>query len=320
MSRKLSTFGMVVSCIGIAFAWTISLPAAIQETLASVLPPAAQHRALLNRYCVTCHSEQLRTAELTLEKIDVAKVSEGAEVWEKVIRKLRTSAMPPAGLPRPSPAAYDSFATYLETELDRAAAANPNPGRPSIQRLNRAEYANAIRDLLALEIDGGSLLPADDSRYGFDNVGDVLTVSPLLLERYMSAGRKISRLAIGDSSALPSFETYNVPRYLLQDDHMGDDLPFGTRGGTAIRHYFPLDGEYVIRIRLQKNSRAYIRGLGEPTSSTSAWMAQESGNSRSGENPWGGRPRFFHRPAWETSRRNNTSGQRMRLWRFASLR
>ena len=264
MSRKLSTFGMVVSCIGIAFAWTISLPAAIQETPASVSPPAAQHRALLNRYCVTCHSEQLRTAELTLEKIDVAKVSEGAEVWEKVIRKLRTSAMPPAGLPRPSPAAYDSFATYLETELDRAAAANPAPGRPSIQRLNRTEYANAIRDLLALEIDGGSLLPADDSRYGFDNVGDVLTVSPLLLERYMSAGRKISLLAIGDSSALPSFETYDVPRYLLQDDRMGDDLPFGTRGGTAIRHYFPLDGEYVIRIRLQKNSRAYIRGLGEP--------------------------------------------------------
>ena len=211
MSRKLITFRMIVSWIGIAFAGTISLPAAIQETPVPVSPPAAQYRALLNRYCVTCHSERLRTAELTLEKIDVAKVSEDAEVWEKVIRKLRTSAMPPSGLPRPDPTDYDSFATYLETELDRAAAANPNPGRPSIQRLNRTEYANAIRDLLAVEIDEGSLLPADDSRYGFDNVGDVLTVSPLLLERYMSAGRKISRRAIGDSSALPSFETYDVP-------------------------------------------------------------------------------------------------------------
>ena len=153
--------------------------------------PASQYRVVLNRYCVTCHNERLRTANLLLDKADVEKVSEGAEVWEKVAWKLRTGTMPPAGMPRPDKAAYDSFATYLETTLDGAAAAKPNPGRPAVHRLNRVEYTNAIRDLLAVDFDGESLLPADDSGHGFDNLAALLSVSPVLMERYMSAARKI---------------------------------------------------------------------------------------------------------------------------------
>ena len=172
--------------------------------------------------------------------------------------------MPPEGMPRPDETTYDAFAAYLEAQLDEAAAANPNPGRPVLHRLNRVEYTNAVRDLLAVDIDGETLLLADDSRHGFDNIADVLTVSPALLERYMSAARKISRLAIGDSDVDPVVETYTVPKYYRQEDRMNEDLPFGSRGGIAVRHHFPLEGEYVIKVRLQKNSRDYIRGLFEP--------------------------------------------------------
>ena len=254
----------VLGCIGIALAGVGYLQAARQESVNPAPQDTSQYRAILNRYCVTCHNEKLKTAGLMLDTMDVEKVSEGAAVWEKVVRKLRTAAMPPAGMPRPDQPTYDSFATYLETELDRAAAAKPNPGRPAIHRLNRTEYTNAIRDLLAMEINGGTLLPADDSGYGFDNIADVLSVSPTLLERYTSAARKISRLAIGDPAMRPDFETYDVPKYLLQEDRMSDALPFGSRGGMAIRHYFPLDGEYVVRIRLQRERQgAYILGLTE---------------------------------------------------------
>jgi len=217
----------------------------------------------MDRYCVTCHNERLRTAGLTLDRMNLDDPTQDAATWEKVIRKLRTEAMPPAGLPRPDKAGYDSFATYLETALDSAAAARPNPGRPGLHRLNRTEYANAIRDLLALEIDGEALLPPDESTYGFDNIADVLSVSPLLLERYMSAARKISRLAVGTPLSGPAFETYDVPKYMMQDDRLSEDLPFGSRGGIAVRHHFPLDGEYSIRITLQRDSRDYIRGIGE---------------------------------------------------------
>jgi hypothetical protein len=232
---------------------------------ASSAPNApSQYRAILNQYCVTCHNERLRTAELLLDQMDVERIGTGAPVWEKVVRKLRGRAMPPPGMPRPDDATYDSFATYLETELDRAAAANPNPGRPPAHRLNRAEYTSAIRDLLNLEIDGEALLPADDPGYGFDNNGSVLSVSPMLLERYLSAARKITSLAIGDLSIQPTFETYRIPRLMMQEDRMSDDLPFGTRGGIAVRHQFPLDGEYVIRIRLQRDKDERIVGLAEP--------------------------------------------------------
>ena len=250
-------FGFVVACAGY-------LQAARAQSPSLDSPPASTYRAVLNRYCVTCHNVKLKTADLMLDQMDVEKVSEGAPVWEKVIRKLRTGAMPPAGLPRPDQATYDSFATYLETALDHAAAARPNPGRPAVHRLNRAEYTNAIRDLLAIDIDSESILPADDAGYGFDNIGDVLSVSPMLLERYLSAAAKISRIAIGDPSIRPASETYDVPQLLMQEDRMSEASSFGMRGGVAIRHYFPLDGEYVIKIRLLRTYKNYILGLGEP--------------------------------------------------------
>jgi mono/diheme cytochrome c family protein len=227
----------------------------------------ATYRAVLNQYCVVCHNEQLRTAGLVLSKLNVANVPEGAEVWEKVIGKLRTGAMPPAGMPRPDKATYDALATYLETALDRAALANPNPGRVSIHRLNRAEYRNAVRDLLATDIDVESLLPVDDSGYGFDHIADVLSVSPMLLVRYMSAAGKVSRSAIGDPNVLPNLETYDVPYLLTQDERMSEDLPFGSRGGIAIRHNFPVDGEYLIKVRLQRAGIEHDRqiiGLTDP--------------------------------------------------------
>jgi hypothetical protein len=223
--------------------------------------PAEIQRALLDRYCVTCHNEKLKTAGLVLDKIDVAKVSDSAEVWEKVIRKLRTGAMPPTGMPRPDPDAYDSFASYLESALDSAAAAKPNAGRPGVRRLNRSEYANTIRDLLALEIDAESLLPADDSGYGFDNIGDVLSVSPMLLEKYISVARQVSRLAVGDPGIRPTMSIYDADRFSLQENRSSEELPFGSRGGVAVHHYFPVDGEYNLKIRLQQNRDGMIVGL-----------------------------------------------------------
>ncbi|HYL39180.1 MAG TPA: DUF1592 domain-containing protein [Bryobacteraceae bacterium] len=221
-------------------------------------------RALLNKYCVSCHNQKAMTAGLALDQLDPANVASHAEVWEKVVQKLRTGAMPPAGLPRPDKPVYASLTTWLESALDRAAAAKPNPGRVPAHRLNRNEYTNAVRDLLGLEIDGRSLLPADDSGYGFDNIADVLSVSPALLDRYMSAAATISRLAIGNPSIHAAIQTYPLPVGLIQDDRMSEDLPFGSRGGMAIRHYFPLDGEYIIKIRLMRTANNSIRGLGEP--------------------------------------------------------
>ena len=223
---------------------------------------AGSQRELLDRYCITCHNQRLRTAGLLLDRVDVEHVGEAAEIWERVVRKLRAGQMPPAGRPRPEKAAYDGFAAWLETELDRAAAARPNPGRPVVRRLNRLEYTNAIRDLLALEVDGRALLPTDESGYGFDNVGDVLSFSPGLLERYMSAARKISRLAVGDPTQPPSIATYKVSPFVVQEGRISEDLPFGSRGGTVVRHNFPTDGEYLLRIRLGRRfDNDAIQGL-----------------------------------------------------------
>ena len=248
----------------IAMAGGSCLWAASQEISAPSPAPASAPRALLQRYCFTCHNERLKTANLLLDTMSVEKPGEAAEVWEKVVRKLRGRQMPPAGMPRPDEASYDAFINYLETELDRTARADPDPGRPVIHRLNRTEYENAVRDLLAVEIDGESLLPADDAGQGFDNIAEILSVSPLLVERYIAVARKISLLAIGDPDTRPYAESYSVSRRLVQDDRISEDLPFGTRGGTAIRHHFPLDGEYVIKVRLQRNNDNYIRGLNEP--------------------------------------------------------
>ena len=207
-------------------------------------------RLLLDRYCVTCHNERLKTAGLTLDVLDVDDVAAHPEVWEKVVRKGRAGLMPPAGRPRPDRDAYDGFTGWLESRLDHAAALDPDPGRSAVfHRLNRTEYANAIRDLLALEIDATELLPADDASYGFDNIATSLRMSPTLVDRYLAAARKISRGAVGSSPAPPSTKIYYLPPDLPQERHL-EGLPFGTRGGTLVRHHFPKDGEYVIQPKL----------------------------------------------------------------------
>ena len=218
----------------------------------------------IGRYCATCHNDRLQTAGLILTDLDLSEVGAHAETWEKVITKLRTRTMPPVGRPRPAADTYDTLAGWLENEIDRFAAARPNPGRTeAFHRLNRAEYANAIRDLLSLDVDVTELLPADDfDEYGFDNMADILTVSPALMERYLSAARKIGRLAVGETPLGPATDTYDVPILLQQDDRMSDDVPFGSRGGIGIRHYFPVDGEYDVEIRLHRNYVNYVRGMG----------------------------------------------------------
>ena len=221
-------------------------------------------QATVGEYCVTCHNDRLRRAGLSFEGLDLARVHQHAEIGERVARQLRTRAMPPIGRPRPSEETYDALAAWLEAEIDRSAAANPNPGRTeAFHRLNRAEYANAVRDLLALDVDVEALLPADDiDEHGFDNMADVLTFSPSLMERYLSAARKTARLVVGETPLSPASEIYDVPILLIQNDRMGDDLPFGSRGGIGIRHHFPVDGEYDLAIRLHRNYVNYIRGLG----------------------------------------------------------
>jgi mono/diheme cytochrome c family protein len=229
--------------------------------------PSSADRRLLDQYCISCHSERLKTGGLALDgtSVDINHVGANAEVWEKVVRKLQSGQMPPVGRPRPVAEQIDTFVSTLETALDRAAAAAPNPGRPVAHRLNRTEYTNAVRDLLVLDVDGRSLLPADDTdQHGFDNNGDVLSISPALLERYLSAARKISRLAVGRAPSTPAIDTYTIPKLLAQDDRLSEKLPFGSRGGAAIQHTFPVDGDYVIRIQLQKTLYSAVRGLAEP--------------------------------------------------------
>jgi hypothetical protein len=209
---------------------------------------------------VTCHNERLKTAGLLLDKMDPAHPGADAAKWEKVAIKLRAGTMPPLGSPRPDKATYESVATAVENALDREAANNVNPGRTSPHRLNRTEYGNAIRDLLDLTIDPTAYLPADDTDLGFDNMADILSVSPALLERSMSAARKISRLAVGDPVPRPA-STYLAGKMKFQDYRMDEALPFGSRGGLAVRHYFPADGEYTVKITLKKNLYDLIKGL-----------------------------------------------------------
>ena len=259
---SLSSFVVAAVFAGL---FPLSAPAAGAGTQAGPLGEAgALLQQTIGRYCATCHNDRLRTAGLVLTGLDLSEVGAHAETWEKVITKLRTRTMPPVGRPRPAAGTYDALAGWLENEIDRFAGARPNPGRTeAFHRLNRAEYGNAIRDLLALDVDVAELLPADDfDEYGFDNMADILTVSPALMERYLSAARKIGRLAVGETPLGPATDTYDVPILLMQDDRMGDDVPFGSRGGIGIRHYFPVDGEYDVEIRLHRNYVNYVRGMG----------------------------------------------------------
>jgi Protein of unknown function (DUF1592)/Protein of unknown function (DUF1588)/Protein of unknown function (DUF1585)/Protein of unknown function (DUF1587)/Protein of unknown function (DUF1595)/Cytochrome C oxidase, cbb3-type, subunit III len=213
-------------------------------------------RQVLNRYCVTCHNSRMKTAGLMLDAPELANVAESAETWEKVLRKLRASAMPPINSPRPDPASYASLTSWVQNELDRAALGKPNPGRtPTYHRLNRLEYQNAIRDILGIDINVATLLPGDDAAFGFDNIGAMLTVSPDLLDGYLSAAHKITRLAVGDTAQSLGSATYPIVRSLLQNDRMSEELPFGSRGGAAIHHFFPADGEYAIRLEFHGSSR-----------------------------------------------------------------
>jgi hypothetical protein len=230
---------------------TLSLAAGL--TLYAQTQKPAPPAAMIEQYCVTCHNARLKTAGLVLDPAELSRVSAKPEVWEKVVRKLRSFSMPPASSPRPDKATYDSAATFLETELDRAANAKPNPGTlPLFHRLSRTEYQNAVRDLLGIsvlpkEMDYSILLPADNISSGFDNIADLLFVSPSIMERYLDAARKVSRLAVGNPEMPLMVNIHKLHPEQLQDARV-DELPFGTRGGLAIRSYFPVDGEYEVSI------------------------------------------------------------------------
>jgi mono/diheme cytochrome c family protein len=228
--------------------------------------PVPDVRAVLDTYCITCHNQRLRTGGLALDRLDVTNPGANAEVWENVIAKLRAGSMPPAGRPRPDAATYRAVASALENDIDRAWAASPNPGRiNAVHRLNRTEYQNAIRDLFALDIDVRPLLPGDETADGsFDNFATSLSISTVHLERYMSVARQVTRLATGLPPAQPTLETFEIPLHVVQDEQQSEDLPFGSRGGIAIHHDFPVDGEYLIKVRLQRQYQDYLKGMGWP--------------------------------------------------------
>jgi hypothetical protein len=235
--------------------------------------PATPARELVTRYCVSCHNEKLKTAGLALDRAEAEPVSDSPEIWEKVIAKLRSRQMPPPGIRRPDNATYDQVADWVESEIDHAARAHVNPGRSAgLHRLNRAEYANAVRDLIAVEVDAQAMLPPDEQAFGFENNADALSIEPALLDRYVSAAAAIARRATGDTAIPPAFVRYgalkgnaNDQTYLRQTERLSEDFPLGSKGGVAARHYFPVDGEYVFKIRLQRAWDSVIRGLNVST-------------------------------------------------------
>ena len=254
MSRML--IPRLAGLVGLAVAASFQPPAhaAASPGPAGRQAPAPEplSRELFDRYCVTCHNERLRTAGLLLDRLDVSRVHANAETLEKVVRKLRSGQMPPAGRPRPGAETIDAFAGALEAALDHAAAARPDPGRVASRRLNRLEYVNAVADLLDLEVDGEALLPSDMAGFGFDNNADVLSITPALMSRYIAAATRISRVAVGSPDNRPVMQVYKVG-YERRDVRRSEDMPFATHGGLAVRHTFPLDGEYRFAIRLKRN-------------------------------------------------------------------
>jgi hypothetical protein len=263
-TRALAAMGMAVA--GAAVLYAAVVPAENSTSAAAPARPATfdQHSAwqTWKLYCDTCHLGPKARGGVNLESLDLANLDSNGALWEKVLRKLRGREMPPPGAPRPDAATYEVLVKAIENERDRLADARPTPGRPTLHRLNRAEYGNAIRDLLALEVDVSELLPPDDAGYGFDNIGDVLTVSPSLLERYLLAAGKISRQAVGDTKMPPGYQTYDIPHGLKQDERMSGAMPVGSRGGTVIEHRFPVDGEYEILVELQRGRAQEILGNG----------------------------------------------------------
>jgi mono/diheme cytochrome c family protein len=264
MSRTRCSLAVAASFWLASYGWS-ALSASSPQATGSAGASAVRDdtRATIDKYCVTCHNQRLRTGDLALDVPDLANVPAHADVWEKVIRKVRAGMMPPAGLPRPDEAARRALVASLESTLDQAARTNPNPGRPLAHRLNRAEYANAVRDLLALDVDVTSMLPPDDSSGGFDNNADVLGVSPVLLESYLTAAERIAALAIGDPKTPPNGELFRVRQDESQNRHI-DGLPLGTMGGIQLKVTLPLDGEYQFQVRLFRTNLGTTRGLEYP--------------------------------------------------------
>jgi hypothetical protein len=266
MSQKLTALGLAGIALSVTGHLQISrmqaagpvspkrdAPALQAQTVPAAPTAGAPSRVVLDQYCVTCHNEKLKTGNLMLDKVDIGDVAANQELLEKIVRKLRSGLMPPEGRPRPSNATLDGFAGSLEAELDRAASLAPNPGRVASHRLNRTEYVNVIHDLLALDVDGTALLPSDMAGFGFDNNADVLAITPGLMSRYITAATKISRLAVASPDNRTMTQVYKMEYGTRQDARMGEDLPFATYGGMAVRHTFALDGDYAFAIRLVKN-------------------------------------------------------------------
>jgi len=246
--RTLGALCIVIGCV-------------IVSVVSAQSSSAPEHKATIDRYCVTCHNERLKTGGLALDGLDLADVRAHADTWENVVRKLRVGAMPPHGARRPDQKTADNLIAWLEGELDRTSTRSP--GRPVLRRLNRAEYANAIRDLLGLDVDVAALLPPDVSAFGFDNVSDAQGSSPALLQAYLAAARKISAVAVGDPRLATGSDTYTLRQDLSQDVHL-EGLPLGTVGGMRARHTFPVDGEYEFQVRLYRTNLSAIRGLEDP--------------------------------------------------------
>jgi mono/diheme cytochrome c family protein len=244
-------------------AWSsVTAGAAPQGGVRTVAPPsqAGTLREFTKQYCITCHNARLKTGGLVLESRDFDHPAADADVWEKVIRKVQVGMMPPGGAPQPDPATRRALVTTLSGALDEAAKANPNPGRPALHRLNRTEYAYAIHDLLDLEVDPATLLPPDDSAYGFDNVADVLGVNATLMEQYVSAAGKVSSLAVGDPDVSPAAEVYTIPQDASQDRHV-EGLPFGTIGGILATQTIQIAGEYELSAKFFRTNLGVLRGL-----------------------------------------------------------
>ena len=263
MRRGPQGFLITVGVICVLAAGGAGSPLRAQRSVSGPSVATTPPSSLIDEYRLSCHDEDHKKGGLALDVIEADAIDRHPEAWEKVVRKLRARQMPPIGKDRPDDAAYDAAIASLETSLDRAAAAHPNPGRTAtLRRLTRTEYQNAVRDLLAIEIDAASLLPADESSYGFDNVNSG-NLSPTLLDRYVSAAEKISRVAVGRPSRSPGGETIRIPAELTQEEHI-EGLPIGTRGGALVHYTFPQDGEYDIQVRLMRDRDEHVEGLSEP--------------------------------------------------------
>ena len=275
-SSRMTISNVAAACVRVAglaaicfIAWGFQAPAPRVTAPVAAAAPATSAGKLVTQYCISCHNQKLKTGNVVLDTVDAGNVFNSVETWEKVIVKLRSRSMPPPGIRRPDNATYDAVADWLESEIDRAAASHLNPGRSaSLHRLNRTEYANAVRDLIAVDVDAQAILPPDEQAFGFDTNAEALSMQPALVERYISAAATIARRAIGDTQILPAMERYgalknnaNEQTYLRQTERLDEDFPLGSKGGISARHYFPVDGEYVFKLRLQRTYTSVIRGL-----------------------------------------------------------